>query len=289
MTAGPVQIFFQIFGGFLFSALIGWMAYQRQALTLSGVMGAVITGTLIFGFGGWTWGLLLIAFFVSSSILSRYREIEKEGLAEKFAKGHQRDLGQALANGGWGAVLAVAHAFAPHPNPILLAAFVGAMASVTADTWATEMGVFSRSQPRLITTGRPVPVGTSGAVSVLGTAASVAGGFFIGLVMFLLYELISVVTDNPLGWIDFGIIVVGVVGGLAGSLFDSLLGATVQGIYYCDRCAKETEKTRHGCGQVTRLVRGYRWLSNDLVNLISSVVGSLVAATMAWFGWQWLP
>jgi uncharacterized protein (TIGR00297 family) len=276
----------QLLGGLLLSGLVGWAAYLRGALTRNGVAGAVVTGTLIFGLGGWTWGLLLIAFFLSSSFLSHYRELEKEGLAEKFAKGPQRDMGQALANGGWGAVLAVAYGFSPHPA--LWAAFVGAMAAVTADTWATELGVLSRSQPRLITTCEPVPVGTSGGVSVLGTAATVAGGFFIGLLTFLLYELAAVVRGNHVGWPDLWIVVVGVAGGLAGSLFDSLLGATLQGIYYCDRCAKETEKTRHGCGHVTRLVRGYRWLNNDLVNLLSSVVGSVLAVVVAWFGWQGL-
>lgn len=276
----------QILGGLLLSVLVGLAAYQRQSLTVNGVVGAVIVGTLIFGFGGWTWGLLLIAFFVSSSALSRHREAEKESLAEKFAKGGQRDIGQVLANGGWGAALAAAHAFTPHP--LLWAAFIGAMAAVTADTWATELGILSRGQPRLITTGEPVPVGTSGGVSVLGTAATVAGGLFVGLVMFLLYELASIATDGHLAWIDLWLVVVGGVGGVAGSLFDSLLGATRQGIYYCTRCAKETEKTRHGCGQVTRLVRGYRWLGNDLVNLFSSVVGSVAAAVVAWFGWQWL-
>ncbi|UCC64457.1 MAG: DUF92 domain-containing protein [Anaerolineae bacterium] len=276
----------QLLGGLLLSGLIGWAAYQRGALTRNGMTGAVITGTLIFGFGGWTWGLLLIAFFVSSSGLSRYRELEKESLAEKFAKSHQRDVGQVLANGGWGAVLAVAHAFTPHPA--LWAAFVGAMAAVAADTWATELGVLSRGQPRLITTRQPVPVGTSGGVSVLGTVATVAGGLFIGLVMFLLHGLATLVRRHRVGWSDLWIVVVGLAGGLAGSLFDSLLGATVQGMYYCDRCAKETEKTRHGCGQATQLVRGYRWLSNDLVNLLSSFVGSVAAVVVAWFGRQGL-
>jgi len=279
MTLDPIQVS----GGFLLSVLVGLAAYQRQTLARSGVVGAVITGTLIFGFGGWTWGLLLIAFFFSSSALSRYRELEKGELAEKFAKGSQRDIGQALANGGWGAVIAVAHAFTPHP--LLWAAFIGAIASVTADTWATELGVLSRNQPRLIITGQPVPVGTSGGVSVLGTAATVAGGGFIGLVMWLLHALAAIVAGGSLGWRDLWLVVVGGVGGLAGSLFDSLLGATLQGIYYCDRCAKETEKTLHGCGQVTRLMRGYRWLNNDWVNLVSSVVGSVTAAAVAWFGW----
>lgn len=277
----------QVLGGFLFSVLIGWAAYQRQALTISGVMGAVLTGTLIFGLGGWTWGVLLIAFFVSSSLLSRYREQEKSTLAEKFAKGHQRDLGQALANGGWGAALAVAFALTPHA--LIWAAFVGAMASVTADTWATELGIFGRGQPRLITTRQPVPVGTSGGVSVLGTTATAAGGLFIGLLTFLMQAMASVIKGQPLAWIDLWIVVVAVAGGVAGSLFDSFLGATVQGIYYCNRCAKETEKMVHGCGQMTHLVRGYRWLSNDLVNLLSSVVGSLAAVLIAWIGWRgWL-
>jgi len=276
----------QLLGGLFLSGLVGLAAYERRALTRNGVLGSVVVGTLIFGFGGWTWGLLLIAFFVSSSVLSRYRGMEKEGLAEKFAKGHQRDVGQVFANGAWGAVLALAYAFTP--QPLLWAAFVGAMASVTADTWATELGVFSRGQPRLVTSGEAVPVGTSGGVSVLGVAASVTGGLFIGLAIFLLHALDSLVTGELWSWIDLWIVLVGAVGGLVGSLFDSLLGATVQGIYYCDRCAKETERTRHTCGQVTRLIRGYRWLSNDLVNLFSSVVGSAVAVLVAWFGWQFL-
>ncbi len=276
----------QLLGGFFLSGLVGWAAYQRRALTRNGVAGAILIGTLIFGFGGRTWGLILIAFFVSSSGLSGYRGVEKEGLAEKFAKGHQRDIGQTLANGGWAAALAVAYAFTPHS--LLWAAFVGAIASVTADTWATELGVLSRSQPRLITTGEPVPVGTSGGISALGMAATLAGGLFIGLITLLLHELASLVMGESTGWADAWIVIVGVVGGLAGSVFDSLLGATVQGIYYCDRCAKETEKTRHGCGQMTHLVRGHRWLNNDLVNLFSSVVGSIVASAVAWFGWQWL-
>ena len=67
------------------------------------------------------------------------------------------------------------------------------------------------------------------------------------------------------------------MGGLAGSLFDSLLGATVQQIYYCDVCQKDTERRVHKCGNETRPLRGWRWLNNDLVNLWSSIAGGLVA------------
>ena len=72
------------------------------------------------------------------------------------------------------------------------------------------------------------------------------------------------------------------VGGLAGSLCDSLLGATAQAIYWCDTCRKETERQVHHCGTETRLVRGWRWLGNDLVNFVASAVGALVAAGVGW-------
>ena len=65
--------------------------------------------------------------------------------------------------------------------------------------------------------------------------------------------------------------------GLAGSLVDSLLGASVQAIYFCPACAKETEKTTHGCGTPTQHRRGWRWLNNDAVNFVSSLIGALVA------------
>ena len=136
--------------GLVLSGAIGLLAYRRDALTSSGVAGAMLVGTLIFGFGGWTWGLTLIAFFVSSSLLSHYRRAEKEAVAEQFDKNERRDLGQVLANGGLGALLALAVYFlvdlagqarAGHPLYVYLTvAYFGVMATVNADTWATEIG-----------------------------------------------------------------------------------------------------------------------------------------------------
>lgn len=258
------------------SLAIGYLGYSRGALGRSGVVGAVLVGTLIFGLGGWDWGVLLIGFFLSSSLLSRYREREKEALAEKFAKGSRRDLGQTLANGGVGALLAAGSAVAGGSQLPWLAAYVGAMAAVNADTWATELGVLSRTRPRLITSGREVAVGTSGAVSWLGTAATLTGAGFIGLLAGVLWLLSGRPAENPLI-----LVLGGLLGGLAGSLFDSLLGASVQAIYYCDKCSKETERVLHRCGARSRQLRGWRWLNNDLVNLFSSVVGAAVAAVLA--------
>ena len=166
----------ELLSGLALSLVIGTLGYRRGALSRSGVAGALITGTLIFGLGGWAWGGLLVAFFVSSSARSFYRAREKRGLAEKFAKGHRRDLGQALANGGLVALLAVLSQVRPHA--LWFFACAGAMAAVNADTWATELGVLSPHPPRLITTGRRVEVGASGGVTWLGTGASLGGALW---------------------------------------------------------------------------------------------------------------
>ena len=278
----------QLLAGLVLSAAIAWLAYRRNSLSRSGVAGAVITGTLIFGFGGWTWGLVLIAFFVSSTLLSHWRSSDKAGLAEKFAKGERRDLGQTLANGGFGALLAVA-AFLlvdlpgevrlGNPTYAFLAlAYFGAMATVNADTWATELGVLASHAPRLITNGRRVTVGTSGGITTAGTLAALAGAAFIGICAFLFIQAAAVATTGNLLLSDLPLIGVAAVAGLAGSLVDSVLGATVQGIYWCAACQKETERRIHTCGAATEPLRGWGWLNNDLVNLVSSVAGGLLAA-----------
>ena len=265
----------QLLGGLALSLAIGVIGYKRGALSGSGVVGALITGTLIFGLGGWGWGTLLIAFFVSSSALSFYRAREKQGLAEKFAKGHRRDLGQALANGGLAALLAVCSQLRPHP--LWFVACAGAMAAVNADTWATELGVLSPRPPRLISTGQRVEVGTSGGVTWLGIAASLGGALTIGLLGGL------VLLALRRGWAGaVALLLAATVGGVAGSAFDSLLGATVQAIYWCDACGKETERRVHRCGAQTHLLRGWRWLGNDMVNLVASAMGALVAVGVGW-------
>lgn len=259
----------RILAGLVLSAAIGWLAYRRRSLTRSGWLGAIITGTSTFGFGGWTWGLGLIAFFVSSSALSHFRQAQKQRIAgEKFEKGGQRDLAQTLANGGAGALLALLYGLGGEP-PALLALFAGVMAMVAADTWATELGTLNRQPPRLITTLRPVPAGTSGGVSMAGTLATAAGALFIGIVLVLMFKLEH---GAWLGWM----IPAAFIGGLAGSFSDSLLGATVQATYRLPG-GGETERAYGADGTPHELMRGWRWMNNDAVNFLSSLVGGVVA------------
>ncbi len=247
----------QLIFGFFLALLVALLAYQARSLDKSGAIAAAIEGTFIFGLGGWEWAILLLAFFISSSALSKMFKARKRNLKEKFEKGSRRDAMQVLGNGGLAALFAALHFFQPNVRWTWLG-FAAALAAVNADTWATELGVLNPSQPRLITDFKQkVEKGTSGAVSLVGTLASVFGAVFIGILAGVL---------APDGNVLFTAFVVSFAG-FSGALFDSLLGATVQANYYCPVCEKETERhPEHLCGAKTRYLRGWRWLTNDLVN-----------------------
>ena len=259
-------MFLQLLIGFLLSITIALAAWRAHALNRSGAWAAALSGGLIFGLGGWRWAVLLLTFFISSSLLSRLFARRKAAMNEKFAKGSQRDWGQVMANGGLGALLVVVHAWQPELAWPWLA-YAGAMAAVNADTWATELGVLSKTAPRLITNGKVVERGTSGAVSLTGSLAALGGAGLIALATWL-------VGDGALE-ISLAAMIGVALAGLLGSFFDSFLGATVQAIYYCPTCQKETERTpQHTCGTPTTPLRGWRWLDNDWVNFACSLAGA---------------
>jgi uncharacterized protein (TIGR00297 family) len=282
--------------GLLISAAIGGFAYWRKSLSASGVLGAMITGTLIFGFGGWIPGMLLVIFFVTSSALSKFkaRSKAKREASAQFDKGGRRDIWQALANGGAATALAVAAGLsfasgAETLNLIVYAAMLGALGTVTADTWATELGVLNRGQPRLITTLRPAPPGTSGAISPAGTLAALAGALLIALVQSVLMPFDSVLSARGAlaSLLDAGqaprLFLAALGGGFLGALSDSVLGATLQAGYVNAQSSQATERAVDANGAPNRLVRGLRWMTNDWVNFLSSLIGAALAAVIGAF------
>ena len=248
----------QLFAGLLFAVIIAFGAYRAHSLSRSGAFASVLVGGVIFGIGGWQWALLLLAFFVSSSALTRAFKKRKAGLNEKFSKGGQRDAGQVFGNGGLATLFAGLHYFYPTSMWVWLA-FAASLAAVNADTWSTELGVLNPHPPRMITNlGRVVEKGTSGGISLVGTLAALAGSTVIGV-------LAGVFAPLPSAW-TVGLWVT--LAGFLGSLFDSLLGATVQAIFHFSTCNKETERHPfHTCGTPTIRKRGWDWLNNDIVNL----------------------
>jgi len=270
--------------GLLLAAIIGLLGWRVGALTRSGALGAALIGGAVFGFGGPTWGAVLIAFFISSSLLSFFRKGEKTAVADEYAKTDRRDLGQTLANGGVAALLAIGAGIVTRDSPwypTLTLAYFGALSAATADTWATELGVLSARSPRLITTGAVVPAGVSGGVTPLGLLASLAGGLFIGASAFLLIQMASLLTTGAWFLQDWFLLILCATAGLAGSLVDSVAGALWQRMYYCDVCQTPTERKEHRCGQTARPFRGLSWLGNDQVNFLATIAGALTAALLS--------
>ena len=256
--------------GLVVAIVIAFAAYRAHSLDRSGALVATLVGTVIFAAGGWQWAVLLLAFFVSSSLLTRAYGDRKRVTNRDYAKTGVRDAGQVLANGGLPSLFAMLHFFFPdHAWPWI--GFAASLAAANADTWATELGVLNPRPPRLITNFRMVEPGSSGGISLAGTLAGVAGAAFIGL-------LAGVFAPSAYRSLNSEYWLVITVAGLLGSLFDSLLGATVQAIYWCPTDEKETERhPLHNCGTQTTLLRGWPWLGNDWVNFACASFGAAVA------------
>ncbi len=265
--------------GCLLALIVALAAYRARSLSRSGAAAAAALGTAVFGLGGLPWAVLLLGFFISSSLLSRAFRGRKNDLNEKFSKGSRRDAWQVLANGGAAGILAVLQAVFPNsPWPWMAAA--AALAAVNADTWATELGVLSRAHPRMVTSWKRVEPGSSGAVSLTGTIAGAGGALLIALLAVLVWPPYAGDQITTLA-IPLRVALI-TLAGLAGSLVDSLLGATLQAIYRCPTCEKETERhPLHVCGAETAKVRGLSWLNNDAVNTACAFSAAIIGAALA--------
>ena len=261
----------QLLVGLALAAVIAYLAWLAGSLSRDGAIAAACVGTVVYGFGGWQSAALLLVFFVSSSALSQAVRPRSGASEDKYAKGSRRDAGQVLGNGAIAAAWVLIQAATPESHWPWFG-FAASLAAVTADTWATELGAFSAAAPRMITNLRVrAAPGTSGAVSGLGTSAAVVGAAAIA-------GLASARLALPFGF-TFGVLV---LGGVAGALFDSLLGASVQCVYRCQTDHMETEQhPLHACGSPTFYKRGWPWLNNDMVNAACGAFGSLLACTLA--------
>ncbi|PPQ67606.1 hypothetical protein CVT26_006816 [Gymnopilus dilepis] len=153
----------------------------------------------------------------------------------------------------------------------LMLASLGHFACCLGDTLASELGILSRSRPRLVTTFRAVPPGTNGAISLGGTVASIVGGGLVGMMVGLTLILENTRCSESWGSIAFETVGWGLCGGGLGSYIDSLLGATVQQTRYSKekKVILQDESKLKGEMQV---ISGWNVLSNNQVNLMSSVI-----------------
>lgn len=247
--------------GILLGLLIVVASFYLRFLDAGGAAGTFLLAVVVFGIGGWKFGVPILAFFILSSLLSKLGKEQKKKLQQTFQKSSQRDIGQVIANGGIAGILVLLWNYQRHD--LLFYMYLGALAAVTADTWGTEIGFFAKKLPRLILNFKPVPKGTSGGITLLGTLAGFLGAIVIGLSGWLV---------NP----DFNqwnyLIVIGLAGMLA-SFADSFFGATIQARFQCPLCHKITEKTIHCNGTRTTHISGWEWVDNDIVNIICAFFG----------------
>ncbi|HSA57381.1 MAG TPA: DUF92 domain-containing protein [Gemmatimonadaceae bacterium] len=246
--------------------VITFAAWRFRALTGSGAVAALTVGSASVA-AGVDWAALLVFFFVTSSALSRAPRRGASGAdAVAIAGGDgPRSAMQVLANGVIFAAAALGSLAAG--GVIWTALGAGAIATATADTWSTEVGTRVGGTPRHILTLAPVPSGTSGGITLLGSLAAVAG---------------AVLTSTVAQGVQFGApFAAMVIGGLAGTLADSILGATVQERRWCDTCRAPTERRIHRCGSSTRVAGGVKGFDNDAVNLTSIIIGASVTCLLS--------
>ena len=250
--------------GVMLASAVSLAAGRMRLLSPSGVAAAIASGTVTAA-AGWSWALMLIAFFVVSSALTRVGAARKRATESLVEKGGRRDAVQVLANGGvfaFAALMSLVHA-----SPGWTAVGAGALAAAAADTWATEIGTLARGRTVSITTLRPLPPGTSGGVTLLGSAGGLAGAAFIAALAW------------ASGW-PLPAVAGALAGGLAGTTADSFLGATIQARRWCDACSVATERVLHTCGGRTEPAGGLPWLDNDGVNLAATLTGAGVAVAV---------
>ena len=210
--------------------VLGFITYQRKALDFVGSAVMILMGIVIIFSAGANWLLLIIIFLVLSLLATRYSKKYKMSLGEFEGRRTSKNV---ISNGVVACFMA---AFGGYYLPFV-GGFIGAIATATADTLASEIGVLY--QPRLITTFQKVDPGTNGAVSTLGTAAGIVGAAIIGISAYFLG-----IIGNPVS-----AIVVSIISGTVGCFADSILGALFE--------------NRH-------------LLTNEHVNLIATIVGALV-------------
>ncbi len=197
------------------NAALAGLAYALRTVDLSGVIGGFLVGFTIWVFLDWKGFLLLLAFFVIGSACTKlgYKRKAAQNLAQE--KGGRRGARHAFANAGVAAACALFAALTDYPVLFGLA-FAAAFATAAADTASSEIGQLLGRRTFLITTLRPVPRGTEGAVSLEGTLAGVAASLAVAALGALL---------GLYPWTGTLAIT---VAAFVGTTFESLVGAALE-------------------------------------------------------------
>ncbi|KAK0449516.1 integral membrane protein DUF92-domain-containing protein [Armillaria borealis] len=263
----------------LLATLLALHGLRKKSLSPGGAATAFFVGTLMMSGDTKVFGAALIFFYLVGSRATRYGKQRKAKLEGGYTEGGERTGWQVLSNSCgalvccvvWNAlyspesvhhVLLPLSSISPPENLVepgtlsrqLIFGALGHFGCCLGDTLASELGILDGGNgPWLVTTGKRVPPGTNGGVSVGGTLASLVGGVGVGAVM--------------AAWGGLEMVWWGALAGGLGSLVDSVLGAMIQET----RWEEQTGLIGRG-----KRINGWNLLSNNQVNVVSSLV------TTAW-------
>jgi len=269
--------------------LIVSAGHQRRSLSTSGALLSLIVGFTL-SLAHYSFFFSLITFFLSSSKATKYKQEVKKTFESDFKEGGQRNWLQVLCNGAMATQLALLYLLdvgsADLPVDFrhqyraswLGMGVLGAVACCNGDTWASELGtVIAKTDPYLITTFQKVPKGTNGGVTMVGLVSSLLGGLVIGAAYYFGIVMAASKVDLAIAPCQPLVILVGGLGGLLGSLLDSLIGATLQFSGKDIKTGKIVEISREGVVPIA----GKMVLDNHSVNLISSILTGLILPKVA--------
>ena len=225
--------------------VFGLLAYRTGIASIQGMAAGVFLGFMTLAYGGLSWFVLLFTFVAGGALVTKYQYDHKASIGVAEDDLGTRGLGNVFGNGAMALVGVIGYRgaveFLPLLSDLFVLIFVAAMATALADTLSSEIGVLFDT-PRLITTLKPVPVGTNGGVTWQGALVGAVGSLTIALLSFLLFP-------------TFGPVYIGIVciAGVAGMMADSLFGATIEG----------------------------KRIGNQGVNLLATITGALVGLVLA--------
>ena len=273
--------------GLLVMSVIGALTYKLRFVDISGLISAFVVGFTVWYTGGPSAFVILLFFFVSAGLATKYKykAKAKQNMAQegKGKRSWKNVLGSGIIPMAFSVGMYVTAMFpdlsaAGWPF-FLFGGYVGAVATTSADTLASEIGVFSNSKPRLITNlRRKVPRGTIGAVSLLGEGVALFAGAFIGVIA-LIFGLLGMIPYATTSAQVMLLLPLSVLTAFIGCNIDSLLGAALQNRFVCEICGAVTDKEFH-CDYETKYVGGFKSFTNMHVNLGSSGMGATLGVVL---------
>lgn len=192
------------------------LSYAVRALDLLGAVASFFLGLEVALLGGVRWLGLMTVFPILGVLATAIGHRRKAARKVAESRTGERGVSNVLGNGLAGALVSLALLFEGVPDLAVALAFASAIAAVTADTLASELGVLARTARRILPPFQRVPVGVNGAVSFPGQLAAAFGAGAIAAASVPLLQLTWAQACIP------------AVAGFLGCQIDSILGATLE-------------------------------------------------------------